>query len=137
MAGKKTEVSTIMAMVSVPPLNVCYRVDWQADDTDGSVDTALLPLFDGDIILVVTKPGTVVAPSNGYNITLFDGCDYDLMHGALEGRSATAIEHDRCPTDGGLETMDRPVAGQVEVHITDNTANSATGTIFIYVRQHQ
>lgn len=137
MAGKSTTVSTLMAMVSIPPLNVCYRVDWVADDTDGSVDPAYLPPFDGDINLIVTKPGSVIAPTNGYDIDLFDGCDYDLMHESLHGRSATAIQHERCPTNGGLETMLRPVAGQVEVRITGNSINSATGTIFVYVCRHQ
>lgn len=136
MAGASTTVSVLQAQIDTPPMYRCFKIDWVADDTDGSVLPATLPLFDGEIVLVVTVPGAVTPPTANYDVTFPDATGLDVMHGAMLNRSPSAAENDRCPVNGGSETMDRPVVGQVTVTIEGNLVNSATGIVYVYIREH-
>lgn len=105
---------------------VVLTIDWTADASDGSVPFTYLDrdaFRDGySIIQVQTKPGST-APTANYDIVFADERGGDLMAAACINRSASATEY--CTTDP------HPVFGSVQFKLTNNSVNSATGTVIV------
>lgn len=107
-------------------------LSWTAH-TDGTVtSTATNAVMNGYIILVATNPGAV-APTTLYDITLTDSDGVDVMGGTLSDRSATASES-ALPLIGGVAYGGRYVYGSLTLNISNQSVNSATGTVTIYVQ---
>jgi len=106
---------------------------WTADASDGSVPaTATTQTIDGYVVLVITNPGGT-APTDNYDITLTDADSVDIMGGTLADRDTSNSEH-AVPKIGAVYGG-RWVSGTITLNITNNSVNSATGTVTIYVQK--
>ena len=121
-AGTVTQVLTPNNRTGVHKLVFAYV----ADSGGGSVPaTASNAPIDGYVFLVTTNPGTT-APTANYDITLTDTDGVDIMAGDLADRSATVSEQE----DAAYGS--RYVEGILTLTITNNSVNSAVGTVNVY-----
>ena len=103
-----------------------------ADSNDASFPTHTLPRSgtniretDGfSIISVVTDPGAT-APTDNYDITITNAAGLDLMNGQCANRDTANTES--CAADPV------PLSGATTLNITNNSVNSATITIYIFL----
>lgn len=84
----------------------------------------------GEIYTVETDPGST-APTADYDITLTDAAGNDVMGGAIGDRSATATERAAPLLTTGVE-WPAAFVGPLTVNWSNNSVDSATGTIKIY-----
>jgi len=104
---------------------------WTGDASGGAVTaTASESNIDGFVFLVVTNPGST-APTPSYDITLTDADGVDIMGGKLADRSATASEQEIPKVGSGLGS--RFVSGTLTLNITNQSVNSATGTVLVFI----
>jgi hypothetical protein len=118
---------------------------WTADAADGSVPATASNVnvtgpnnypnknrnyAIGCAYMVVTNPGTT-APTADYDITLTDADGVDIMGDTLADRSATLSEQ-VAPKVGAVYAC-RVMAGAITLNITNNSVNSATGTVKVYI----
>ena len=112
-----------------------YRLTytWTGDASDGSIPaTTSTWAIDGYVILVVTNPGTT-KPTDNYDITLTDTDSVDVMGGELANRDNTNTEQVVPKIDtvyGG-----RWVSGHLILTITNQSVNSALGTVVVYIQR--
>lgn len=106
-------------------------VDWVADDTDGSVPDLSVRL-DGYLVKVVTNPGST-APTDNYDITIEDPEDnaLDAAGGLLANRSTSATQQVYCTVSGASTPV--LLAGTYNIAVANNSVNSATGRIILYL----
>lgn len=113
-------------------------ISFIGSSTDGSVpDTAFSATDIADIIgrkceLAVTIPGSSVAPTALYDITVEDEYDCDIFAAELNDLSATLVEQ-TTPLIGSLYGG-RLVTGDLTFKLANNSVNSATGTCVLYFR---
>ncbi len=105
---------------------------WTADAADGSVPaTASTWPISGYIVKVITNPGAT-APTDNYDITLTNSDGIDVVHGALANRdTSTSEEIVPVPSDNVTIYGGSAVAGVITLNITNNSVNSATGTVTV------
>lgn len=96
-----------------------------ADDADGSFPDATLPPIDGQILSIITDPGTP-APTAAYDVSLLDADGFDRLGGAGANRSATVTE--RAAVTGAF--VGRREA--LTLRITNNSVNSAATVVTIH-----
>lgn len=134
---------TVTQSLAIQPNNSNLKIltfAWVGDAGGGTVpatntNTEITKAIQGhSVYMVVTIPGSGVAPTNLYDITLKDGDGLDTMGGTLADRSATVTEL-ALPK---LESVSpiygkRPVNGVITLTITNQNVNSATGTVRIYL----
>lgn len=109
---------------------------WTADASDGSVPaTAAQFPYGGYIVRVVTNPGTN-APSDNYDLTLTDADGVDVVGGALANRDTSNTES-VVPIVDSVNSIygGSLVAGSITMNLTNNSVNSAGGTLVIYVER--
>lgn len=109
---------------------------WTGDSADGTVPDRSLGLY-GYVEKVVTNPGST-APTSNYDIAIGDWTDsaLDVLAGALANRHTTSTEQVYPRIAGTIGTVSsyRPfLAGQYTISVSNNSVNSATGTIEIYL----
>lgn len=127
MAGSVTvAVSNVVSDVRL----ITYT--WTADVSDGSVPAQASPVINGDVILVVTNPGTP-APTDNYDVTLTDEDGVDVMGGALADRDQSNSEQAKPIINS--EAVDRFVDGTLTLSISNNSVNSAQGVVKVWVRK--
>jgi hypothetical protein len=116
MLSKKVEIVTIA---------------WTADASNGSVPTITIPL-NGFCLKAVTVPGST-APTALYDIALGDPASsaLDALNGALKDRSATVAETVQPVLTGGTSPIF--LAGNYTFTVSNNSVNSATGTVILYL----
>jgi len=125
-AGTVTQTST---NVSKDVTQLTYT--WTADASDGSVPaTSSEQSYDGYVVLVVTDPGST-APTDNYDITLTDGDGVDIMGGTLANRDTANTEQAVPKIDAVYGA--RWVSGAITLTITNNSVNSATGEVKIWI----
>lgn len=107
-----------------------FTYSWTADAANGSVPATAGPEIEGLVFMAVTDPGST-APTALYDITLTDSDGCDVFGGELSDRSATAIE--QATPKVGNSYQERYVKGAMTLNITNNSVNSATGTVKVYV----
>ena len=134
MAQSAFAAGTVTTTITAMTTNTTKIVfSWTADASDGSVPaTATTQTIDGYVVLVITNPGGT-APTDNYDITLTDADSVDIMGGALGNRDTSASEH-AVPKIGDIYGG-RWVTGTITLNITNNSVNSATGTVTIYVQR--
>lgn len=104
---------------------------WTADDGDGSVPATASELsFKANVCVVVTNPGAT-APTDDYDITLTDEHGIDVMGGQLANRDTTTSES-ALPKIGSVYGC-RPISGTITLNITNNSVNSATGVVEVFI----
>ncbi len=105
---------------------------WVGDASDGSVPaTESNWNIHGYICKVITNPGST-APTTLYDITLTNSDGVDVVHGQLADRSATASEEIvPVPADNVTVYGCSPVVGTITLNITNNSVNSANGTVTV------
>jgi len=112
----------------------CLTYSWIADATLHTVPaTDSTVAVDGYVILVVTNPDDDTAPTNAYDITLTDENNCDVMGGNLADRSDTNSEH-AVPKIGSVYGG-RWVSGILTLNISNNSVNSAAGTVAVYIQR--
>lgn len=109
-------------------ITVC-TYEWTAA-ADGSVPATAKISMVGYVILAVTDPGTT-APTDDYDIELTDAYGCDVMGGELSNRD-TANSEQAMPAVGSTYGP-RWVSGPVTLEITNNSVNSATGKVIVYI----
>lgn len=115
-------------------------VSFVGDASDGSVPTLAIPMS-GFVKKVVTNPGST-APTANYDIALGDPEDsaLDALGAALQNRHTSNTEQVYPLLAGAPGTVSStPVflAGTYTLAITNNSVNSATGTITFYLVDQQ
>lgn len=105
-------------------------IDWTAE-TNGTFTVAETNAINGTVGWVETKPGST-APTALYDITLTNSDGLDIMGGKLADRSATLAEGSAPYDTVGAIYLTTPVRGPLDITITNNSVNSATGTISIF-----
>jgi len=110
-----------------------WQMDWTADASDGSVpSTTSKVAFDHYVIIVITNPGSP-APTDNYDITLTDSDGIDVMGGELIDRDKSSSEQ-ALPKIGNVYGT-RWVNGTLTMNLTNNSVNSATGTIKVFLQK--
>lgn len=112
------------------------NIDWVADSADGSVPTTSVPLF-GYTVKIITNPGAT-APTANYDIAFGDPEDnnLDALASALQNRHTSTTEQVYPMIAGAPGTVSaHPVflAGTYAVSVSNNSVNSATGRIQVYL----
>lgn len=106
-------------------------IDWVADSADGSVPTLSLDLR-GFLVKAVTNPGST-APTASYDIAITDPEDSNLDAAAtLLNNRHTSTTEQVYPLISGAAC---PIflCGTYGIAITNNSVNSATGRIILYL----
>lgn len=108
-----------------------YRINWVADDADGSVPSVESDsdIF-GFIVRVVTNPGAT-APTADYDVTLTDEDGVDVLGGEGVDRSASVSEH--IISKLGSSYGPCYVNSKLTLNLSNNSVNSAVGEVVIYV----
>lgn len=105
-------------------------VSWTADDSDGSVDNGTIGLPDPCYMFIgITDPGST-APTDNYDIVVTDSLGADVFGTALNNRDTTTSEQ-AAPIIGGTYGG-RLAEGELTFTLTNNSVNSATGTLTTY-----
>jgi len=108
---------------------------WTADASDGSVPSTTVSaaitqqIAGWNCFLGVTNPGST-APTDNYDIVVNDTDGVDIFGGKLNNRD-TATSEQAVPLVGGAY-MTRPVTGAITMVLTNNSVNSATGTLQLF-----
>lgn len=125
MAGSAFAASSATDSVILEKGNVREQKISFVAHTDGTFTSyAMTEAINGYVWMVVTDPGST-APTASYDITLLDAQGVDIMSGNLADRSATVTEQ-------AYPTRIRPVNGKLTLTISNNSANGATGDVYIY-----
>lgn len=112
----------------------CLAYTWTADASAATVPaTASNKSIDGYVIQVVTNPGST-APTDDYDITLTNSDGADVMGGALANRD-TANSEIAIPKVDGTNYADAWVSGTLTLNISNNSVNSATGVVRVYIKR--
>lgn len=122
-----SSVTTDLVYITGDYFYVSY--DWTAA-SNGSVTSTAGPSVYGYIVLVVTDPGAT-APTDDYTITLTDPNSVDVMGGALADCDESNTEQ-WLPKIGNIYGS-RFVNGPLTLNISDNTEDSATGVVYVYM----
>jgi len=105
---------------------------WEASAADGSLHPVDSPAVRGDVILVVTNPGTT-APTSNYDISLTDVDGVDVMGGTLANRHSSNSEQAKPLINN--EACDRFVSGVLTLEVAGNSVKSAQGVVKVYIRK--
>jgi hypothetical protein len=106
-----------------------------ADFDESFTDEANDMCLSCKIIAAVTLPGghakcAGTAPTDGYNIEIWDEYDVDIFGGNLNGLSATLSEQ-HVPAIGAA-LMTRPVIGELTFKLTGNLVDDANGKLILF-----
>lgn len=102
-------------------------LSWTADSADATIPATTISNVDGYVYAVITNPGST-APTDNYDIVMTDADGIDVMGGALLNRDTSTSEQ-AFPSDG----FSRYVKGNLIATWTNNSVNSATGTLIIHI----
>jgi hypothetical protein len=109
-------------------------ISWTGDASTGSVPSTEFPDISSIrgyyIIKASTKPGTV-NPTALYDIAINNEIG-DIMGGALGNLAAATASTNISPLDSGGMPALVPVDGPLTFVLTNNSVNSATGTVKLY-----
>lgn len=91
--------------------------------------------IDGTIYYVVTDPSGTTAPTDNYDIYIYNtahGTTFDIMGGSLNNRDSASTEWARpyISTESGYAPL--PVWGEITIVISGNSVNDARGQIEIF-----
>jgi hypothetical protein len=115
---------------------------WTADDSDGSVpataSTGFFPNPDrasevGCVYAVVVDPGAcATCPTDNYDITINETLTgVDIMGGELANLSNTVTSQDSAKIGNAFAC--RPIYDAITLTLTNNSVNSATGVVYVYI----
>jgi hypothetical protein len=106
-------------------------ISWTADASAATIPTTVITLR-GYSIKALTKPGGT-APTANYDVVFGDPLDstVDALGGALAARSASATEMKQPVLTGGVSPVF--LAGDYSFAVKNNSVNSATGTVVLYL----
>lgn len=107
------------------------NIDWVGDSADGSVPTKTVQMC-GFVVKVITNPGAV-APTANYDIAFGDPEDsaLDAVAGLLANRHTSNTEQVAPVLTGATAPIF--LCGSYTVAVTNNSVNSATGRIQVYL----
>lgn len=107
-------------------------VDWVGDSADGSVPNTTITGLYGFLIKAVFNPGST-APTSNYDIALGDPEDTTLDAAAtLFNNRHTTTSEQVYPLITGAATP-LFLAGDYQFQLTNNSVNSATGRMILYL----
>jgi hypothetical protein len=131
MAAGTVEVTTSIGSGS----SVIVIFSWTADASDGSVpatssSTKWPTAYTGCVYAMETNPGST-APTDDYDITLTDTDGVDLLGG--QGANRDTATSEIVPAKIGSVFACAPTHEAFTLNITNNSVNSATGTVKVYI----
>jgi hypothetical protein len=134
MAGTVTVTRTEIKTKYKGDLIEKITIDWTADAADGSVPNTSIDSLYGYVVKALTNPGAT-APTSNYDIKLLDPDDsaIDALAGALDNRHTSNSEQ-VYPTASGAQI---PVylCGSYTFNLANNSVNSATGTVILFIKE--
>lgn len=108
---------------------------WTGDASDGTVPAkASDAAITGYVTLAVDNPGST-APTTGYDVTITDDEGVDVFGTMLTDLLANTSGQSRPAVAAATDYSDRFVNSVLTMNLTNNSVNSATGTVTIYVRK--
>jgi hypothetical protein len=116
-----------------------HRINLTWSTTTSAVSTVTTHVvrwpIDGTIYVVVTDPSGTTAPTDNYDIYMYNtahGTTFDIMGGALENRDTSNTEWARpyISTESGYAPL--PVWGEISIAISGNAVVDAEGQIEIF-----
>lgn len=130
-AGSYTVTSTSVAGQDVRQV----KISWVADASDGSIPSMVVPV-NGYLYRVVTDPGST-APTDLYDIAITDAHGLHVNSStAFNDRSTSATQEVVLKNASSTDFYDPPyIFGSVTIAHTNNSVNSATGDLYLYIRQ--
>jgi hypothetical protein len=124
MADAGTVTATEQTGVSHPVKKVTFA--WTSS-AGGAADKQTTNLYSGEVLRVVTVPGTGGVQPSAYSFTLLDDDGADVCFGNGATRSTTATEQ-IAAADLGI------VAGsKLFLHVT-GAGSAKAGSVFVYIR---
>ncbi len=125
--------SVVQTWASLSSNTSLLTFTWTSAANGSLTATASARSIDGWVILVVTNPGAT-APTDDYDITLTDADGVDVMGGQLADRDQTNSEHAVPQLQSGV-FGERYVSGTLTLNLSNNSVNSATGVVKVYIRR--
>jgi len=101
---------------------------------DGAA-VAVLPLIVGEVLRVVTIPGTASGPTDNYDVTWTDQDGIDLLAGLGADRDETNAEQIVPLIGAGSITVVPPALFGTSTLNVSAAGNATTGTLRIYLRR--
>ena len=110
-------------------------ISWVGDAANGTIPNTTISGLCGYCIKVVTNPGSP-APTANYDIAFGDPDDttLDAFGGQLADRHTTNTEQVYPKVTGSLTPVF--LCGDYQLQITNQSVNSATGTITLYIKEN-
>ena len=129
MAGSSTTLSGQLNTTRLQRFDVTYV----ADDADGSIPAKTVTVRDGLLSHWEHNPGATVATS-GFDVTLVNDNGVDaLCGGGVDIITTAGANATGGPLPDGSLISPVPVSGTLDVTITGNSVNDATGVFSFYV----
>ena len=93
----------------------------------GAASAATTKAYDGEILQVMTDPGST-APSDNWDLTITDPDSIDLLKGNGADRDTATTEY-----IVGSTTSMLPASGLLTFNVT-NAGDQKTGTVYVWIR---
>lgn len=132
-ASSVVQTSSVRTLENGKPCRV-LKLAWTASSVDGSVDDVTLPKMHGYVMKVITNPGST-APTSNYDISVLDTDDStaDAFNSVLQNRHTTSTEVVYPVGASAAAPLYVQPGSAYALHIVNNSVNSATGVIWIYM----
>lgn len=129
MAGSSTSYTVTKKPYLYGSLLTEIILDWVSDDSTGSVIGKTTEKFTGQILQLITDPGSS-APTDNYDITVTDyrGADVLVLGGADRDTAITEIK-----TSAGLGVPFGYVVNSTLTFSIGNAGNSKNGRIYLHI----
>jgi uncharacterized protein len=114
-------------------IGVIKKITWAwTAHTDGKVATATdnaatTKAYNGEVVRLVTVPDGVAAPSDNYDVYIYDGDDVDVLVAAGENR-------DEANTEQVLSSSLGVVANDTLTLYVEGAGSGGKGTVHLYIR---
>ena len=108
-------------------------VDWVGDDATGAVPTLVLPKVNGELLALITDPGTP-APDDDYDVAITDQHGIDVLFTVGANRDQANAEYAHIVA--GAANL-HPYVGEwdtLTLAVTGNTVASAEGRVILIWR---
>jgi hypothetical protein len=98
-----------------------------ADAADGSIPNTTISGLYGYLVKVITNPGAT-APTDNYDVKLLDAQD-----STVDALADAALNRDTANSEQVVPSVAPILAGDYTLNITNNSVNSATGTVLLFI----
>lgn len=114
-------------------IGVIKKITWAwTAHTDGKVaitttNAVTVGIYNGEIVRLVTVPDGVAAPTDNYDVMIYDGDSVDVLVGA-------GADRDTANTEQVLASSLGVVANDKLTLYVENAGSGGKGTVYLYIR---